>query len=125
MALPGYASAYEALDNGEMWYLLRFGIVGCGIFFYTFVRMIIKTVNKREFVLCIIAIVYFVYSLTENTACRVPFDFMIVYAAMMLYSGNLFQKERSERTIADRAGQTWRSVETEPVSSDSVGIGHE
>ncbi len=93
VALPGYAEAYSYLDNGEMWYLIRLGVVGCAVFFYTYVRMIIKAVNRREFVLCIVAVVYLIYTLTENSAMRIPFNFMIIYAGMMLYSGNELQRE--------------------------------
>ncbi len=97
VALPGYTEAYSYLDNGEMWYLIRLGVVGCAVFFYMYARMIIKAVNRREFVLCIVAVVYLFYTLTENSAMRIPFNFMILYAGMMLYSGNELKRERVVR----------------------------
>ncbi|MCC8142007.1 MAG: hypothetical protein LIO56_05680 [Lachnospiraceae bacterium] len=101
VALPGYEAGYSYLDNGEMWYLIRLGIVGCAVFFYTYIRMIIKSINQREFVLCIIAVVYLCYTLTENSAMRIPFNFMILYAGMMLYNGNVLKREM---TLRRRAG---------------------
>ncbi len=115
VALPGYAPAYSYLDNGEAWYLLRLGIVGFTVFFYTYIRMLIKTINRREFVLCIVATVFLVYSLTESTSLRVPFDFMIIYAGTMLYSGNTYRKMRSKGMLGG----------TKHVSTDQLGLNHE
>ncbi len=122
--LPGYEMGYSYLDNGEMWYLIRLGVVGCAVFFYTYVRMIIKAVNKREFVLCIVAVVYLFYTLTENSAMRVPFNFMILYAGMMLYSGNQLQRERTARRLQGSMNRAARE-RCMIWNEETTGISHE
>lgn len=102
IALPGYAADYSYLDNGEIWYLVRLGIVGFVVFFYVYVRMIVQTIRKKEFVLCIIAVVYLVYSLTEEPALRIPFNFMIIYAAISLYDGTFLKQEKSGNSCGAR-----------------------
>ncbi len=102
VALPGYAADYSYLDNGEIWYLVRLGIVGFVVFFFVYVRMIVQAIRQKEFVLCIIAAVYLIYSLTEGTALRIPFNFMIIYAAISLYGGNFLKQEEAKNRCGAR-----------------------
>ncbi len=117
VAIPGYAADYSYLDNGEMWYLIRLGIVGCAVFFYMYVRMIVKALHQREFVMVILAVVYLFYTLTENSAMRISFNFMILYAGMMIYGGSSLRLERVRRRCAGR--MRYASLHTEKAD-----IGH-
>ncbi len=88
VALPGYVSGYSYLDNSQVWYLVKYGVVGFVIFFANYAILIVKTIKQRETILCVIGFIYLIYSVFEVLPCKICFNFMLIYMGIVLHKSN-------------------------------------
>ena len=91
-----YQYGLSTLDNAYVHMLLAYGLVLSILFFYYFVRVVVRSIKGHENQKLIILILYALYGFAETVGVRFLYNFSLIYFNEVLWNKSTIVDEDSE-----------------------------
>ena len=81
------------LDNSYVYLILKFGVLGFGIFYFFFRKLIEKLLSNKNYTLIIIILSFCIYGFMETGLFRLQYNSFLILFSLLIYDNNMNLEE--------------------------------